>query len=100
MSACGDRRHRLQGPLSFAERERGNSRVSSLYAGTRRRAKSTGMGGVSSLCERTSFLLEEIAERFGRSVKTVTTQRRSAMRKLGLESEAELIEFCRQLGLV
>jgi two-component system, NarL family, captular synthesis response regulator RcsB len=46
------------------------------------------------------MLIDEIAARFGRSSKTVATQRRTGMRKLGLESEAELIEFFRQVGLV
>jgi two-component system, NarL family, captular synthesis response regulator RcsB len=46
------------------------------------------------------LLIHEIAERFGRSSKTIATQRRTGMRKLGLGSESELIEFFRQVGLV
>ncbi|SAL27341.1 LuxR family transcriptional regulator [Caballeronia peredens] len=46
------------------------------------------------------LLVHEIAAHFGRSRKTIATQRRSGMRKLGLETEAELVEFLRQLGLV
>jgi two-component system, NarL family, captular synthesis response regulator RcsB len=41
-----------------------------------------------------------IAERLGTSFKTVATQKRVGMRKLGLESETQLIEYFRQLGLV
>jgi two-component system, NarL family, captular synthesis response regulator RcsB len=46
------------------------------------------------------LLIPEIAARFGRSSKTVATQKRSGMRKLGLESEAELVSFLSQVGLV
>ncbi|MDE1179618.1 response regulator transcription factor [Paraburkholderia sp.] len=41
----------------------------------------------------------EIAQRLGRSGKTISTQKRSAMRKLGLACDAELIDYARQLGL-
>ena len=43
--------------------------------------------------------LLSIAQRLKRSVKTIGTQKRSAMRKLGLRSEAELIDYLRQIGL-
>jgi two-component system, NarL family, captular synthesis response regulator RcsB len=46
------------------------------------------------------LLIEEIAERFGRSSKTIATQKRSGMRKLGIESDVELVEYMRQVGLV
>jgi two-component system, NarL family, captular synthesis response regulator RcsB len=46
------------------------------------------------------LLVPEIAARFGRSSKTIATQKRSGMRKLGIESEAQLVEFFRQVGLV
>lgn len=46
------------------------------------------------------LLIHEIADHFGRSRKTIATQKRSGMRKLGLETEAELIDFFRQVGLV
>jgi two-component system, NarL family, captular synthesis response regulator RcsB len=46
------------------------------------------------------LLVPEIAERFGRSSKTVATQKRSGMRKLGLENEAQLVEYMYQVGLV
>jgi two-component system, NarL family, captular synthesis response regulator RcsB len=46
------------------------------------------------------LVVPEIAERFGRSAKTVATQKRSGMRKLGLETEAELVDYLRQVGLV
>lgn len=43
--------------------------------------------------------LLSIAQRLKRSVKTIGTQKRSAMRKLGLKSETELVEYLRQIGL-
>jgi two-component system capsular synthesis response regulator RcsB len=46
------------------------------------------------------LLVHEIAIHFGRSRKTIATQKRSGMRKLGLESEAELVGFLRQVGLI
>jgi two-component system capsular synthesis response regulator RcsB len=44
--------------------------------------------------------VHEIAERLQRSGKTISTQKRSAMRKLGLETEADLIDYARQIGLI
>jgi two-component system, NarL family, captular synthesis response regulator RcsB len=41
-----------------------------------------------------------IAQRLQRSGKTISTQKRSAMRKLGLETDTELIDYARQIGLV
>ena len=46
------------------------------------------------------LLVHEIAQHFGRSRKTIATQKRSGMRKLGLDSETELTAFFRQVGLV
>ncbi|SAK40260.1 LuxR family transcriptional regulator [Caballeronia hypogeia] len=46
------------------------------------------------------LLVHEIAKHFGRSRKTIATQKRSGMRKLGLDSEAELVAFFQQVGLV
>ena len=43
--------------------------------------------------------LISIAGRLGRSVKTIGTQRRNAMRKLGLATEAQLLDYLRQIGL-
>jgi two-component system capsular synthesis response regulator RcsB len=43
--------------------------------------------------------VHEIAARLQRSGKTISTQKRSAMRKLGLETEADLIDYARQIGL-
>jgi two-component system capsular synthesis response regulator RcsB len=43
--------------------------------------------------------LISIAQRLERSVKTIGTQMRSAMRKLGLRNEMELIDYLRQIGL-
>jgi two-component system capsular synthesis response regulator RcsB len=40
-----------------------------------------------------------IAARLQRGGKTISTQKRSAMRKLGLETDAELIDYARQIGL-
>ncbi len=43
--------------------------------------------------------VSEIALRFDRSGKTISTQKRSAMRKLGLESDTALIKYAHQIGL-
>jgi len=43
--------------------------------------------------------VSEIAERSGRSVKTVSAQKRSAMRKLGLEDDFDVICYARRIGL-
>lgn len=43
--------------------------------------------------------LYEIAARLQRSGKTISTQKRSAMRKLGLTTESDLIDYARQIGL-
>ena len=43
--------------------------------------------------------ISEIALRFERSGKTISTQKRSAMRKLGLESDTALIQYAHQIGL-
>jgi len=44
--------------------------------------------------------IAEIARRLGRSYKTISTQKRSTMRKLGLETDAQLIEYARRTGLI
>jgi two-component system capsular synthesis response regulator RcsB len=44
--------------------------------------------------------VREIAERLQRSGKTISTQKRSAMRKLGLETEDDLIDYARQIGVI
>jgi two-component system capsular synthesis response regulator RcsB len=41
-----------------------------------------------------------IARALHRSSKTISTQKHSAMRKLGLRSEAELVDYARQVGLM
>jgi two-component system, NarL family, captular synthesis response regulator RcsB len=41
----------------------------------------------------------EIATRLNRSGKTISTQKRSAMRKLGLDSDTALIRYAQQIGL-
>ncbi|MEW6342304.1 MAG: response regulator transcription factor [Paraburkholderia sp.] len=43
--------------------------------------------------------ISEIAMRLNRSGKTISTQKRSVMRKLGIESEAALIKYAQQMGL-
>lgn len=43
--------------------------------------------------------ISEIAMLLDRSGKTISTQKRSAMRKLGLESETALIKYAQQIGL-
>ncbi len=43
--------------------------------------------------------ISEIAMRLNRSSKTISTQKRSAMRKLGLDSDTALIKYAQQLGL-
>lgn len=42
----------------------------------------------------------EIASRFGRSVKTISAQKCTAMRKLGLHSDAELFRFAVEHGVI
>lgn len=44
--------------------------------------------------------VHEIAKRLQRSGKTISTQKRTAMRKLGLETESDLILYARQIGLI
>ncbi|TKC89630.1 response regulator transcription factor [Trinickia terrae] len=43
--------------------------------------------------------IHQIAKSLGRSGKTISTQKRSTMRKLGLDTEAQLVEYARQIGL-
>jgi two-component system, NarL family, captular synthesis response regulator RcsB len=43
--------------------------------------------------------IQQIAERLARSGKTISTQKRNAMRKLGLETELSLVAYARQIGL-
>ncbi|NID14141.1 response regulator transcription factor [Luteibacter yeojuensis] len=44
--------------------------------------------------------LQEIAEREGKSVKTISRQKRDAMRKLGVDHDGLLLDFVRDHGLV
>ncbi|WP_025597805.1 response regulator transcription factor [Burkholderia sp. WSM2230] len=44
--------------------------------------------------------VHEIADRLQRSSKTVSTQKRTAMRKLGLDTDSDLIDYARQIGLI
>lgn len=66
-------------------------------------------GGASPLSRRESEVLRmyaeglsviEIAARIGRSRKTVSTQKIAAMRKLGLESDADVFQYAIAHGLV
>ncbi|MBP0588929.1 response regulator transcription factor [Paraburkholderia sp. LEh10] len=41
----------------------------------------------------------QIAVKLNRSAKTISTQKRNAMRKLGLETEADVIDYACQIGL-
>lgn len=44
--------------------------------------------------------VSEIARRTGRSVKTISQQKRDAMRKLGLETDKQLFDYVRSIGLL
>jgi len=44
--------------------------------------------------------VRQIAHRFQRSGKTISAQKRSAMRKLGLVTERDFIDFATQVGLI
>lgn len=44
--------------------------------------------------------VSEIARRLERSVKTISQQKRDAMRKLNLESDKQLYEYARSIGLL
>jgi DNA-binding NarL/FixJ family response regulator len=41
----------------------------------------------------------QIAEKYGRSVKTISTQKHAAFRKLGIRNDNELFKMHRQVGL-
>ncbi|MEO6919419.1 MAG: response regulator transcription factor [Collimonas sp.] len=42
----------------------------------------------------------QVAEKFGRSTKTISTQKQSAFRKLGIRTDNELFKMHRQLGML
>jgi two-component system capsular synthesis response regulator RcsB len=44
--------------------------------------------------------VSEVARRTERSVKTISQQKRDAMRKLGLDSDKQLFDYARSVGLV
>jgi DNA-binding NarL/FixJ family response regulator len=46
------------------------------------------------------FAVSEIAARLGRSVKTISAQKCTAMRKLSLRSDAELFRFAAEHGVI
>lgn len=54
---------------------------------------------VFGYCAR-GFTVAQIAESLGRSTKTIGAQKRSVLRKLGLVTDADLIDYARQIGLV
>ncbi|MGH8780894.1 response regulator [Paraburkholderia sp.] len=73
---------------------------------TRRSARPRHVGVLSArewevfgYCVR-GFTVSQIAERLRRSTKTISMQKRSALRKLGLETGTDLIDYARQIGLV
>ena len=72
-------------------------------------SKETKGAGTQTLTRRESEVVRlfvsglsvgEIAERLHRSKQTVSTQKNSAMRKLGLEREADLFRYAIETGLV
>jgi two-component system capsular synthesis response regulator RcsB len=44
--------------------------------------------------------IKEISERLNRSIKTISTQKNTAMRKLGLERDSELFQYAQSNGLL
>jgi two-component system, NarL family, captular synthesis response regulator RcsB len=44
--------------------------------------------------------ISAIAEKLARSKQTISTQKVSAMRKLGIENDADLFKYAIELGLV
>lgn len=44
--------------------------------------------------------VSQIAEKLNRSVKTVSTQKRQAMHKLGLEHDREMVAYAREHGII
>ena len=44
--------------------------------------------------------IKEISEQLMRSIKTISTQKNTAMRKLGLERDSELFQYAQSNGLM
>ena len=44
--------------------------------------------------------IKEIGEKLNRSIKTISTQKNTAMRKLGLERDSELFQYAQSNGLL
>ena len=44
--------------------------------------------------------IKEISEKLSRSIKTISTQKNTAMRKLGLERDSELFQYAQSNGLL
>lgn len=48
----------------------------------------------------TGLTVTQIAERLSRSVKTVSTQKRAAMKKLGLNHDTEIVTYAKDHGII
>jgi two-component system, NarL family, captular synthesis response regulator RcsB len=44
--------------------------------------------------------IKEISEKLNRSIKTISTQKNTAMRKLGLDRDSELFQYAQSNGLL
>ena len=44
--------------------------------------------------------IKEISEQLNRSIKTISTQKNTAMRKLGIERDSELFQYAQSNGLL
>jgi two-component system, NarL family, captular synthesis response regulator RcsB len=44
--------------------------------------------------------IKEISEQLNRSIKTISTQKNAAMRKLGIERDSELFQYAQSNGLL
>lgn len=78
-----------------------------LAAGTRAGLDAARLGGASALTKREAEVvrlfvagrtIKEIAEQLHRSKQTVSAQKMSAMRKLGIERDADIFRFAQELG--
>jgi two-component system capsular synthesis response regulator RcsB len=73
------------------------------------RLNSTGRGGEEVVLSRrelevvrlfvSGLTIKEISEQLSRSIKTISTQKNSAMRKLGLDRDSELFHYAQSSGL-
>jgi len=44
--------------------------------------------------------IKEISEQLNRSIKTISTQKNTAMRKLGIDRDSELFQYAQSNGLL